>query len=83
MNSSVKDKLLNKIMDFASYDNNCAIKSMVMAFKIIINVKPINNDRINRIFRFPILEPMAKLPSKIANRLCQIVIFFRSVVRII
>ncbi len=83
MNSSVKDKLLNKIMDFASYDNNCAIKSMVMAFKIIINVKPINNDRINRIFRFPILEPMARLPNKMAHKLCQIEMLFRSVVRII
>ena len=83
MKSSVKDKLLNKIMDFALYDNSCATKSIVMAFKIIINVKPINNDRIKMIFRFPILEPIAKLPSIIANRLCQIVICFRSVVRIL
>ena len=56
---------------------------MVIAFNSVKVNRHINKANIKMTLIFPIIEPVAMLPNRIANKLFHIEMLFKSVVRII
>ena len=76
------DSPLNSVIALAGLDNNCATKSIVKAFNIIIISKQLNKAHINSKLIVSNKDPNDKAPNKMLTKQCQIDTFSESTGRI-